>query len=94
MHDTPMLYTINSCTRCQNVKNHLHALNIEFNEISLSETPRKHLDIQKYIGEVYVPLFIYGNRIIKGDRLEEINKLINERSECNDKCDNNPHPTS
>ncbi|MCF6137427.1 glutaredoxin family protein [Pseudalkalibacillus berkeleyi] len=76
MHNTPVVYTINSCSRCQKVKNYLEELNITFNERNLSETPRYHKDLQDSIGEVYVPIIIYGNCIIKGDQLEEINKMI------------------
>ncbi|WP_349407418.1 glutaredoxin family protein [Pseudalkalibacillus sp. SCS-8] len=76
MYDTPVLYTINSCSRCQIVKNHLLSMDIDFSEVNLSQTPDRHRDLKAYIGEVYVPLFIYGNRIIKGDCLEEINKIL------------------
>lgn len=88
MHDTPVVYTINSCLRCQKVKNYLEELNITFDEINLSKTPKYHKDLKKSIGEVYVPIIIYGKRIIKGDQLEEINKMINlgndSKSEWND----------
>ncbi|MGM7701508.1 glutaredoxin family protein [Pseudalkalibacillus sp. Hm43] len=77
MSDTPVLYTIDSCSRCQTVKNYLMSFQIEFNEVNLSETPSRHKDVKEQIGEVYVPLFIYRNRTIKGDRLEEIQQLIN-----------------
>ncbi len=93
MSDTPVLYTINSCSRCQTVKNYLTSFHIKYNEINLSETPSRHEDLKEYIGEVYVPLFIYRNRTIKGDRLEEIRQLINGGCGCNDIRNNESHST-
>ncbi|WP_408011363.1 glutaredoxin family protein [Pseudalkalibacillus sp. A8] len=73
---TAILYTINGCSKCQNIKNFLQEFDLKFNEINICEQPEFSKEVQKHVGEFYVPIFIYRNTIIKGDRISEIKELV------------------
>ncbi|QHE50791.1 glutaredoxin family protein [Pontibacillus sp. HMF3514] len=60
------LYTMDGCMKCFKAKKQLESQNIEFREINILQTPQAPNQLKDLIGEVYVPVLVTNNKVIKG----------------------------
>lgn len=59
-------YTMDGCSNCHKVKEHLQEQNVSYNEVNILENPKSSKQLLKLIGEVYTPVLVTDNTIIKG----------------------------
>ncbi|APH05757.1 hypothetical protein [Bacillus weihaiensis] len=62
----PILYTIDGCVECFQVRRHLLTANIEFREKNLLKDRKSATEVFTLVGEVIAPVFVDGEKIVKG----------------------------
>ena len=70
-----IIYTTNYCPFCDAAKNLLKSLNIEFDEVDLTDNLEERLEISTKYNWRTVPLILINNKLIGG--FDELNNLNN-----------------
>ena len=70
-----IIYTTNYCPFCDAAKNLLKSLNIEFDEVDLTDNLEERLEISTKYNWRTVPLILINNKLIGG--FDELNNLYN-----------------
>ncbi len=70
-----VIYTTNYCPFCDAAKNLLKSLNIEFDEVDLTDNLEERLEISTKYNWRTVPLILINNKLIGG--FDELNNLNN-----------------
>ena len=70
-----VIYTTSYCPFCDAAKNLLKSLNIEFNEVDLTDNLEERLEISTKYNWRTVPLILINNKLIGG--FDELNNLNN-----------------
>ncbi|TVP85322.1 MAG: glutaredoxin family protein [Alkalicoccus sp.] len=76
------LYTIDGCSVCAEVRQHLKRQEISFQEINILLTPEVQQELKKLTGEVYVPVLKSDQGIYRG--LEILNFSLQTSSSHNE----------
>jgi glutaredoxin len=71
------LYMIEGCCKCQRVKDYLVSQQVDFEERNIIDQPEFIPELKNITGEVITPTLSYKQTIIIGDRLREIDRLLN-----------------
>ncbi len=71
-----VIYTTNYCPFCDAAKNLLKSLNIEFDEVDLTDNLEERLEISTKYNWRTVPLILINNKLIGG--FDELNNLNNK----------------
>lgn len=69
-----ILYTINGCHKCQNVREHLENSHINYKEINILQSKEVAKMIHNKMGEVRVPVLQIDHEFIWGKDLLKIEK--------------------
>lgn len=70
-----IIYTTSYCPFCDAAKNLLKSLNIEFDEVDLTDNLEERLEISTKYNWRTVPLILINNKLIGG--FDELNNLNN-----------------
>ncbi len=70
-----VIYTTSYCPFCDAAKNLLKSLNIEFDEVDLTDNLEERLEISTKYNWRTVPLILINNKLIGG--FDELNNLNN-----------------
>jgi len=71
-----IIYTTSYCPFCDAAKNLLKSLNIEFDEVDLTDNLEERLEISTKYNWRTVPLILINNKLIGG--FDELNNLNNK----------------
>ena len=71
-----VIYTTSYCPFCDAAKNLLKSLNIEFDEVDLTDNLEERLEISTKYNWRTVPLILINNKLIGG--FDELNNLNNK----------------
>ena len=71
-----VIYTTTYCPFCDAAKNLLKSLNIEFDEVDLTDNLEERLEISTKYNWRTVPLILINNKLIGG--FDELNNLNNK----------------
>ncbi len=76
--DTPIkVFTTQECGFCRVVKAYLHSLDVKFEEVNLNEDREAVAWIEKNIGQVGVPLTLFGDsEFVLGWQKEQIDAYL------------------
>jgi glutaredoxin len=72
------LYMIEGCHKCQRVKEYLVSQQIDFEERNIIYQPKFIQELKRLTGEVITPVLSYKQKVIIGDQLEEIGRLLTD----------------
>lgn len=61
-----VLYTIDGCATCNQTKAHLIQHHVPFIEKNLFTDGGAASELEKIVGEVVTPVFVYGSVVLKG----------------------------
>ena len=61
-----VLYTIDGCATCNQAKAHLIQHHVPFIEKNLFTDKGAASELEKIVGEVVTPVFVYGSVVLKG----------------------------
>ncbi|MBM7701302.1 glutaredoxin domain-containing protein [Metabacillus iocasae] len=70
----PVLYIIDGCHNCFEVRRHLVKEEIQFDEINLLHNRQAAKELKRKAGEITAPVFIQGNIIIKDLNILQVKK--------------------
>ena len=71
-----VIYTTSYCPFCDAAKNLLKSLNIEFDEVDLTDNLEERLEVSTKYNWRTVPLILINNKLIGG--FDELNNLNNK----------------
>jgi glutaredoxin-related protein len=62
-----ILFTINGCGKCEKARKHLVLSKINYSEVNILEKPKYLEKLLQHAGEIKIPAFLYGGRILTGN---------------------------
>jgi len=70
------IYSTPTCPWCKKAKEYLASKNLKFEEIDVSEDPKKAAELVKISGQTSVPVLVINKKVIVGFDKEKIDEAI------------------